>query len=694
MKILHNSRNCICRIPFGSVQPNTDIILSILSDKNVKNINLYYAYDGHEKIVLPQQNICKLSDIDNNKSHSCQEKMHLKQIGQFFGLNEKINDDEIYITSFSLNLSKIGLVWYYFYFLDNDDNIFYYGNNEEQLGGEGSISNHIPPGFQITCYEETKLPEWYKNGVIYQIFPDRFNRGKESTSLCDLNLNSNRLGPKRFFHLDWNDSPFYPKDERGHVTHWGFFGGNFKGISEKLNYLQELGVTTIYLNPIFEATSNHKYDTADYMKIDKGFGGEVGFRELLDNAKKLDINIILDGVFSHTGADSIYFNRYGNYDSLGAYQSKESSYCEWYNFTNFPDEYESWWGVLDLPNVNEENSKFKEYLFGRNGVIPHWIKFGIKGWRLDVADELPSSFIKDLRKSVKDEDEEAIILGEVWEDASNKISYDVRREYFFGKELDSVMNYPFKESLLNFLLHKISAQKLNDITMSLKENYPPSAFYGAMNLIGTHDTERVLTVLGSNNLPNENINFKLTEEEYAIGISRLKLASIVQYSSPGVPSIYYGDEAGVQGMRDPYNRSTYPWGQEDAELLEHFKKLSRLRNSYKLLIDGDYVPYSFSDDIYGFLRVWKHKYSKSESNNYDDIPSETADEIILTVINRRCNFHELSVNICDISTSFTDLSLAVDLLNQKNYNIANSQLKFSVDAMSAAIIYIGKKSIQ
>lgn len=504
---------------------------------------------------------------------------------------------------------KPGPVWYFFRFELNGD-FFYYGNNAEKLGGEGYLQSQEPHGFQITVFLPNQVPSWYKKGVIYQIYVDRFYHGSGVSSGKDIPLMAPHKGKgKGLLHLNWYDAPFYIRDSKGRIDRWTFFGGNLAGIIAKLDYLRELGVSVLYLNPIFESRSNHKYDTGDYLTIDPMYGDEDIFRRLVQEADSRGIKIILDGVFSHTGADSIYFNKEGTYSNLGAFQSPDSPYYDWYRFEEYPHKYESWWDVDDLPNVNEMEPSYREFIFGgENSVIQHWMRAGVKGWRLDVADELPDQFIKGLRKALKESDPEAVLIGEVWEDATNKVSYGELREYFWGEELDATMNYPLRGIWLDFILGKTGASMTHRRIMSLYENYPRENFYAAMNLIGSHDRVRILTLLGD--APPEDTLSEKEKERHRLGAGarelakeRLKLMVLLQMTFPGVPSIYYGDEVGLEGYSDPYNRGTYPWGKEDRELLLWHQRMVRLRREYNVLVKGDFTSFYIDDDVYGFRRL-------------------------------------------------------------------------------------------
>lgn len=439
-------------------------------------------------------------------------------------------------------------------------------------------------------------PKWISGGIIYHIFVDRFYR---TITLKKPHPADSAIEIRN----DWGGTPHYLPDENGEIKNNDFFGGNLKGIEEKLPYLSELGVTVLYLSPIFDAYSNHKYDTGDYFTIDPMFGDENSLTDLCSHAEKLGIHIILDGVFSHTGADSIYFNKYGNYSSTGAYQSIHSPYYDWYFFNRWNDDYESWWRIPTLPTVNKGCKNYVDFIAGKNGVLNHWQKKGIKGWRLDVADELPDDFLENLRNSVKSRDHEAFIVGEVWEDASNKFSYGILKKYFLGNQLDSVTNYPLKDAIIEYVITG-DCSILNYTINYIIEKYPPQTISCLMNILGTHDTARILTVLGSEKTPESRIEraeYNLNDKEKQKGIQLLKIASLLQFTLPGIPCIYYGDEAGVEGFEDPFNRACFPWGNENVEILNHYKFLSVLRKS-KLFSNGKYKNVINDKEIFAFER--------------------------------------------------------------------------------------------
>ncbi len=488
----------------------------------------------------------------------------------------------------SLVLSK-GL---YFYCFKVDDIEKYISLSNEYIG---EVTD-VPKPFQLTIYDKDyEVPKWIYGGVIYQIFPDRFFVG--NTDKKDFK--------DRYIHKNLKDDPIYEPNEFGQVMNNDFFGGDLKGIVQKLPYLSKLGVTVIYLNPIFKAFSNHRYDTGNYMQIDPMLGDLNDFTNLIQEAKKQGIKIILDGVFNHTGDDSIYFNRYGNYDEVGAYQSKDSKYYGWYNFKNYPNEYESWWGIKTLPSVNESNQDFVNYITGSDGVIEFYTKLGIAGWRLDVVDELPAQFVEKIRSATKSINNNAIIIGEVWEDASNKVSYGTRRKYFQGAELDSVMNYPLKNAIIEYVKNG-TAQSVLYVVNEQIDHYPNKVLHALMNILSTHDTYRLLSALSDNDTSGkskkEMARIRISEEELPLVKFKLKVATLLQFTLPGVPSIYYGDEVGMQGYSDPLNRKFFDWDNIDNEILEWYMSLANLRKRVTAFVDGDFENVYADKGVFIFKR--------------------------------------------------------------------------------------------
>ncbi len=476
-----------------------------------------------------------------------------------------------------------GLFYYEFLFLRGYDTLFTSTRNQVDF----SLEKQSGERFVLLVYEAGyHVPKWFGGRVMYQIFVDRFRKGKGPVGTrSDVIINE-----------DWeNGIPQYAKVNGGQLANNMFFGGNLWGVAEKLDCLKDLGVGVLYLCPIFRAYSNHKYDTGDYLEIDEMFGGEAAFTHLIEEAKKRDIRIILDGVFNHTGDNSRYFDRYGEYGKEGAYTDPDSKYRNWYRFKKYPEEYETWWGIKVLPKLNSADDSCREFLAGKGGVGEKYIQMGIDGWRLDVADELTDAFLDEFRQTVKAASgEEAMIIGEVWENAAVKIAYDKRRRYFRGRQLDSVMNYPVRNGILALLLDG-DASFLGDTLKEIYATYPKEVCNSLMNLLGTHDTERILTVLGEGNErsgdeTNDTLAKKrLDGRKYRRGVALLKIAAAIQFTVYGVPSIFYGDEAGLEGYHDPFCRRPYPWGRENRELVEYYRILGRIRREHSVFADGDFA---------------------------------------------------------------------------------------------------------
>ena len=443
------------------------------------------------------------------------------------------------------------------------------------------------------------MPAWFGRGVTYQIFPDRFCRSHIPDPVG--------MVGGRTVHENWEDCPQWQPDEQGQIRNRDFFGGDLAGIMEKLDYLKELGVDTIYFNPIFEAAENHRYGTADYGNIDPMLGTEQDFRRLCEQAHRWGIRVMLDGVFNHAGFVSRYFNGDGFYGPGGASRDPNSPYRSWFRFTHWPDRYDSWWGIRTLPAFNAHDPGYRQFIFGdKDCVIRRWLRAGADGWRLDVADEVPDDFVAGIHRAARTDKPSAVVIGEVWEDGSTKIAYGVRRKHILGGHCDGLMNYPFRTAALNFLLGQ-GAEQFVAAMETLRENYPPSAFFSAMNSLGTHDTPRALTLLALGSPCTDQsrqwrAQFRLNGEQRRQGVERLKVGSALLFCFPGSPTVYYGDEAGVEGFEDPFNRRTYPWGQEDKELLDWYAALGRLRHSHQALQIGD-IEYLFgSGDLLVFSR--------------------------------------------------------------------------------------------
>ncbi len=576
MRILYNSKDISFKSPFGTLTEGQSCKISVHIPKSCKTVRV--------KLVFLYENSEPCTSFDMQRT----------------GENE---DYEIYSCRFSLENAAL----YLYYFRITTE------NEEFSLFREGYDRTNMEAGelWQLSCIPaDFNVPSEYFGAVMYQIFPDRFN----SVGECDT---EGKLRPF-WLHTDKNEVPNYRPNERGEVENCDFYGGNLRGISDKLDYLKELGVGVIYLNPIFKAWSNHRYDTADYRVIDELLGTEADFAELCDKAHERGIRVILDGVFSHTGSNSRYFDKLGVFGG-GAYHCPDSPYRSWYDFEKYPEVYTSWWGIETLPCVKELDEGFKSFIIDADdSVLAHWIAAGADGFRLDVADELPDEFIAAFRARLKAIKPDSLLIGEVWEDASNKISYGKRREYFTGGELDSVMNYPFRNAIIDFVTGNDDGVFFSQIVMTIAENYPKDVLLTLMNSLSTHDTERILSVLSHEPPPfekSECAGYTMPENVRGEAISRLFAAAFLQFVLPGMPCIYYGDEIGMEGLGDPFCRAYFKWDAVDGNpVRDFFLRVAALRTSSDTLRYGDVFVTSSGGGRVSVERVYKGETYRAHVN--------------------------------------------------------------------------------
>ena len=589
MRILYDSKQLLFKKPFGTLTPDQECTLQIHVPASVQATGV----------------TCELLYDDHSPAQSVPMEMQMKK-GVY----------EIFQGKFSLTAPAL-----YFYFFrvhtrQGDFRLFKQGDDTNMEAGDLWQVSCVPADFTT--------PAWAQGATIYQIFPDRFH----ASGKCDL---TGKLEPYTI-HKNWYEDVEWRPTPEGEVLNNDFYGGNFKGITEKMDYIASLGVTILYLNPISKSFSSHRYDTGDYKVPDPMLGTEKEFTELCRAAHDHGIKVILDGVYSHTGSNSLYFNRNGAFDSKGAYQTQDSPYYSWYKFYQWPNNYHSWWDFNTLPTVNKMDPEFIKYIItDEDSVVAHWLKLGADGYRLDVADELPDEFIKLLRDRVKQINPDALLMGEVWEDASNKKAYGQRRRYFTNAELDSVMNYPFRTAIINFMRGWDSGRGFKEAIMSIVENYPPQVVACNMNLLGTHDTPRILTALvddfdGSR---EEKSKRRLSRNNLEVARDRLLMASFLQYTLPGSPSLYYADETLMEGYKDPFNRRTYPWGREDWEMLNHFKRLGKLRKDNPAIRLGDIQFFEAGDKHLGYTRSYEGKTFKIYANRSGDPWDIPAGKVVL-----------------------------------------------------------------
>ena len=522
-------------------------------------------------------------------------------------LLDKVSDCDGYdIFRGDIVLTNTGFHRYRFELVRQDGSMYFAGTQD----GHTAIIGDWLPEWRVFAYDKDfETPSG--GDVIYQIFPDRFFRS-ESVTVPDTKND-------RIIHADWEEKPHCYYDYAGFKCN-DFFCGNLRGIEEKLEYISSLGVSHIYLNPIFESAENHRYSTSDYMNIDPYLGDTADFTSLCKKAEEYGIKIILDGVFSHTGDDSIYFNRYGHYESVGAYNDKSSPYYGWYSFTDYPNSYDCWWGFKTLPNVKETNSEYTEFITGENGVLRHWMRMGASGWRLDVADELPDEFLDSVRRAIKAENPDALIIGEVWENAVTKCSYGAQRRFLEGAQCDTVMNYPFTNAITSFIKSG-DANAFYESVTEIINDYPAPSVRCLMNMLSTHDTARIINRLALDSMPERSVQSKaeLTQQQREKGIELMMSAVILQYTLPGIPCVFYGDEAGLDGFEDPFCRRTYPWGKEENSLLNLHRNLGIIRKEYRkdLASDIEFTEYSG-----GVVRYTRGSLTITVNRSEHDIPAD------------------------------------------------------------------------
>ena len=550
MSCLFNSYDPYFKQPFGAVRAGQSVHLTLCIPEELGYVDPHLVIQKEGKYDVPVYYRMKFDGQTPKQNH--------------FSVDVTLND--------------VGLYFYYFDLYTDFRRIVRGPDNC------GVVSWQDGEKWQITVYEsDFRTPETFKGKVFYQIFPDRL------------------------YQADKHAEPFWQPNETGGHLNEDYFGGDLKGIQLKLPYLHEMGVDYLYLNPIFEAHSNHRYNTADYLNVDPLLGTNEDFETLCKEAAKYGIGIVLDGVFSHTGSDSRYFNREGRYGEGGAYRDPNSPYRSWYDFDpKYKGGYRSWWGFETLPEVNEENPSYVEFITGKGGVIDTWLNLGASGFRLDVADELPDDFIEKIRAAVKSHGEDKLLLGEVWEDATTKEAFGRRRTYLRGHGLDAVMNYSFRSATLDYL-HGADVTAVADALMQICEHYPAPALNCAMNFLSTHDTERAITAIAGEPCNGHDRYWQskrvIPSGQMDEAIRRELLGYAMIFTLPGVPCVYYGDEIAMQGYRDPFNRAFFDWNSTEQRLRGPIKTLAALRRSCDAFDGGRLEIVRAEGDILHYRRV-------------------------------------------------------------------------------------------
>ena len=519
-------------------------------------------------------------------SEVCSVELIIKSKSGFesFDMEYAGEENNIYRYRIEFDTSQYSGSVYYYFRITHNDNVYYYVRNDK-LSSLGELcsekpdfdncigltdDNIVDTFYCVNVYNhEYSVPEWFKTGISYHIFVDRFNN--DDSTLENVNKDLTEV-----------------------------YGGNLKGIINKLDYLQELGITIIYLSPIFEADGAHKYNIGDYESIASDFGDIDTFKELITEIKKRNMHLILDGVFNHSGSDSRYFNKENSYDSIGAYQSKDSEYYGWYIFEEYPDGYKCWRGIDTLPEYNQKNEDLIDYLFyNKNSVLNKWLNLGIDGWRLDAADLLEDESIKHIYKVTKENNPNSVIIGELWNNATTFVNEDnkVVKSYMCGNELESVTNYPFHGMIIDYSKGEFTPRTFAKKAYSLIEDYPSEYYSSLWNFTGTHDVPRLLTLLDGD-------------------IDALKMCAALIMTSPGVPMIYYGDEAGLSGDGDPENRKPFPWTSMNMDIYNHFRELISIRSDSEALKKGS-IHFIENDDFLIYERSFEDESVFVVMNNSD-----------------------------------------------------------------------------
>lgn len=566
MHTYYNSADPACKQPFGAVTAGTEVTIRLTVPEELGYV------DPH--LVLTKDR---------------EDPVHYRM--NFEGQTPRVNHFSVKVRP-----TTTGLYFYYFD-LYTDFRKIYRGPH-----GEGVLSWTGGRQWQLTVYEQDfATPEWMKGGTMYQIFPDRFHEGRPGKTMPFAD---------RIYREDKTGEPyFWPNEQADGYLNRDYFGGDFEGIRQKLPYLHDMGVTCIYLNPIFEAHSNHRYNTANYLKPDPVLGTTEEFTRLRAEAAQKGIRIILDGVFSHTGSDSIYFNREGRYGPGGAYRDRNSPYRSWYDFdSGYPCGYRSWWGFETLPEVEEDDPSYIDFVCGKGGVIDTWLNLGASGFRLDVADELPDEFIEKIRQAVKSHGEDKLLIGEVWEDATTKEAFGRRRTYLRGHGLDTTMNYPFRNCAIDFVRGADAADVAEGL-LDICQNYPKPALDCLMNFLSTHDTERAMTAISGEPANGRDRYWqsgrRIPADQYDEAVRRLLLAYAMIFTLPGVPCIYYGDEIAMQGYRDPFNRAFFDWNSTEERLRGPLRNLAALRKSCDAFQGGSFEIVRAEGDLLQYRRRGK-----------------------------------------------------------------------------------------
>lgn len=592
-------------------------------------------------------------------------------------------------------------LWYRFIVADGSDTDYYADNTPALDGGLGATSDDaIDNSYALMFYDPAfQSPAWARSAFIYQIFPDRFRNGRSNNDpntgdvryddpVIDLPWGTLPEGycrnyadgdvncPWRFDSTppDWSPTKESPRGR-------DYFGGDIKGVDQELDYLQSLGVTTIYFNPIFDSASNHGYDTQNYYQIDPYFGTQKDWENLVKHANQRGMRIVVDGVFNHLSSDSSFFDRYHHYAADGACESATSTYRTWFTFrTPLGSEpspcvpstsggadtyYDGWFGFDSIPVIQKTLAAVQAYfLTNANSVSRYWLNQGASGWRLDVMGDssFPNGYWETFRQVVKSTNNNALIIGELWQKDSTLL------RFLRGDRADTTMDYRLRDAVIGLLApgnfdskgfadsgRPLLPSEFAARIQSIREDYPDAAYYSLMNLLDSHDTERALWTLtpGAETTAEKEMN----AANLSTGKRRLQLASLIQFTLPGAPTVYYGDEVGMTGDDDPDDRRAFPWpdtgGTIDASMLSHYTALSTLRRNLTPLVDGD-LRVLLADDGAGSVAYGR----------------KLGDKASIVVVNRSDAVQNLGIPVAGYLPDGTQLTTA--------YAVGNTGAMFTV----------------
>lgn len=617
LSLRHDSRAIADRSPFGAVPAGSTVEFALHAAAGVESAALVVE----SRRLEGNQDLLEYDELERVPMEASPEGT-----GTVFRARHRFGDKGVYGYWFVVRIGG-----HEYAYQNNRDPVPW--TREKGSGGVGAVDLLAPASdesterpashphvrrYRLTVFDPAfQVPSWARDAIYYYIFPDRFRNGDQA--------NDPKPGLRRYheatveLHSNWGDKPWKPGDGSDQYYNNDFFGGDLEGIIQKLDYIQALGANVVYMTPVFLASSNHKYDTADYRRIDPAFGDEAAFERLCAEAAERGIRILPDASLNHVGQDSLYFDRFGNYGGQGAFASgkinKDSPYYSWFTFdaaqTEPDKQYKGWVGIADLPELDKSSPDFRKFAYGSpDSVMLHWLRRGAAGWRMDVAPWVPDDFWREWRAAIKAQDPQAITIAETWFDAS---------KYFVGDMFDSTMNYIFRNSLLDYANGGDARAAYRNLEM-MRENYPPQSLHVLMNLLSTHDTARSLHLFGWKE--------GASAEAIALAKQRLRFAMFFQFTYPGAPAIFYGDEVGLTGGEDPFNRGTYPWadkgGTPDMALHDYVASLAKLRRDHPVLSHGSLdAPIHLDEHVVVLLRRDGDDWAITATNNSDQARTVT-----------------------------------------------------------------------